>query len=134
MADETVWLTIPVAAKRLGVTPQAIRNRINRGTLETQKNNRGQILVRVAPTVPSTVPATVGNRLASGDNPLQAIVERQLEQIADLREQVARLGGIDAARQQQVADLQAERDRLLALVERLTERQGPWWRRWWSGR
>jgi hypothetical protein len=59
------WLTIHAAARRLGVTPTAIRNRIKRGTLQTRPNgNFGRLvrvplrLVRVPPTVPGTVPLT----------------------------------------------------------------------------
>ena len=41
------WLIIPEAAKRLGVTPQAIRKRIKRGTMQALRNNRGQEIVQI---------------------------------------------------------------------------------------
>lgn len=44
-ADE--WLSINAAARRLGVTATAIRNRIKRGTLETRPNGNFGKLVRV---------------------------------------------------------------------------------------
>jgi hypothetical protein len=48
------WCSINAAARRLGVTPTAIRNRIKRGTLEVRNGNFGK-LVRVPLTVPATV-------------------------------------------------------------------------------
>ena len=54
--DETAsWLTIPAAARLLGVTPQAIRKRLKRGTLNSRRNNRGQELVLV-PGAPVRTP------------------------------------------------------------------------------
>ena len=41
------WLTVNGAARRLGVTATAIRNRIKRGTLETRPNGNFGRLVRV---------------------------------------------------------------------------------------
>ena len=41
------WCTINAAARRLGVTATAIRNRIKRGTLETRPNGNFGRLVRV---------------------------------------------------------------------------------------
>ena len=48
------WCSINAAARRLSVTPTAIRNRIKRGTLEVRNGNFGK-LVRVPLTVPATV-------------------------------------------------------------------------------
>ena len=48
------WLSINAAARRLGVSATAIRNRIKRGTLEARNGNHGK-LVRVPLTVPTTV-------------------------------------------------------------------------------
>jgi hypothetical protein len=47
------WLSVNAAARQLGVTPTAIRNRIKRGTLEVRNGNFGK-LVRVPLTVPTT--------------------------------------------------------------------------------
>src|SRR5215203_1896436 len=60
------WCTVNEAARRLGVTATAIRNRIKRGTLETRPNGNFGRLVRVPRTVtltpkepvPGTVPLT----------------------------------------------------------------------------
>jgi len=48
------WFSVNAAARRIGVTPTAIRNRIKRGTLEVRNGNFGR-LVRVPLTVPATV-------------------------------------------------------------------------------
>lgn len=105
---EPVWLPVANAARRLGVTEQAVRRRIRAGTIETRREvvgNKARTLVRV------DAPAT--------------------EQVADvvevLREHVARL-------EADVADLRAERDRHLAIIEELASRRRwpglvPWLRR-----
>ena len=57
--DDEEWCSINEAARRLGVTPTAIRNRIKRRTLETRaKGNFGRE-VRVPRPVPGTVPDPV---------------------------------------------------------------------------
>lgn len=56
---EDDWCSINEAARRLGVTPTAIRNRIKRGTLKTKPNGNFGRLVRVPRPVPPTVMPTV---------------------------------------------------------------------------
>src|SRR4051794_31330892 len=53
------WCSINEAARRLGVTPTAIRNRIKRHTLETKPHGNFGRLVRVPLMVPGTVTETV---------------------------------------------------------------------------
>jgi hypothetical protein len=59
MADQEEWCSINEAARRLGITPTAIRNRIKRGTLEHRPNGNAGKLVRVPLTVTRTVPEPV---------------------------------------------------------------------------
>jgi hypothetical protein len=59
MADQEEWCSINEAARRLGITPTAIRNRIKRGTLEHRPNGNVGKLVRVPLTVTRTVPEPV---------------------------------------------------------------------------
>jgi hypothetical protein len=54
------WCSINEAARRLGVTPTAIRNRIKRGTLPTRPNGNFGKLVKVPHMVTLTVPLTPG--------------------------------------------------------------------------
>ena len=49
------WCTVNAAARRIGVTATAIRNRIKRGTLETRPNGNFGRLVRVPLPVPNPV-------------------------------------------------------------------------------
>src|SRR4051794_32688410 len=49
------WCSINEAARRLSVTPTAIRNRIKRGTLKTKPNGNHGRLVRVPLLVTPTV-------------------------------------------------------------------------------
>jgi hypothetical protein len=48
------WCSINEAARRLGVTPTAIRNRVKRGTLPTRPNGNFGKLVKVPRTVTLT--------------------------------------------------------------------------------
>ncbi len=57
MEQTAKWVSVAAAAEALGVTQQAIRNRITRGTLENKRNNRNQIVVLVGLSNPSTQPA-----------------------------------------------------------------------------
>ncbi len=52
MADDGLWLHINEAARRLGVTPQAIRGRVNRGTVQSRRSNSGSLLVLMSGTPP----------------------------------------------------------------------------------
>jgi hypothetical protein len=60
--DDKDWCSINEAARRLSVTPTAIRNRIKRGTLKTKPNgNHGRLVgvpLPVTPTVILPVPLT----------------------------------------------------------------------------
>ena len=57
-ADE--WLSINAAARRLGVTATAIRNRIKRGTLETRPNGNCRTKGERAPVFERAVAAYSG--------------------------------------------------------------------------
>src|SRR3954463_3567926 len=62
-ADDDGWCSVNEAARRLGVTPTAIRNRIKRRTLKTKPNgNHGHLVWvprPVSPTLPLTADGTV---------------------------------------------------------------------------
>src|SRR3954465_6681894 len=66
MAEED-WCSVSEAARRLGVTPTAIRNRIKRGTLSTRPNGNFGKLVKVPHTMTLTVPLTPGEPEDHGD-------------------------------------------------------------------
>ncbi len=55
--DETgEWLTVQEAAERLGVTTQAIRNRIHRGTLKKLRRNDGQTITFISAEISAGKP------------------------------------------------------------------------------
>src|SRR3954469_25315466 len=58
-AADDGWCSVNEAARRLSVTPTAIRNRIKRRTLETKPNGNHGRLVWVPRPVPRPVPRTV---------------------------------------------------------------------------
>lgn len=111
------WLSINAAAKRLGVTPKAIRGRIERGTIEVRPaGNRGREVL-VTSEGPPRVP------------PRDWAAELEVERTGRLRAEA----GL-AAQTVLVEELRklAEGHRLLAEEHRalLEDARMPWWRRW----
>jgi chromosome segregation ATPase len=153
---ERVWLPVAEAARALGVTEQAIRRRMGRGTLETRREvdgNRVRTLVAVAVTNPRAERSTepVANPVAEPD---QTVTELR-EQVARLEERLAAAAALEselrrqaeeirAAFRERIAELkadlererrraeeaerrQAERDRQIdEVLHRLAERHRPW--------
>src|SRR4051812_45625559 len=131
-ADADGWCSVNEAARRLSVTPTAIRNRIKRRTLETKPNgNHGRLVwvprpvprtvaLPVPPTVSDTVPGT-GSRTATNtvsgtvpvtDDPLvtelrDRIGELQTRLGAAQEELVAMARNLGAA-QGEIAAMQAQ--------------------------
>ena len=130
------WCSVEEAARRLGVTPTAIRNRIKRGTLDTRPNGNVGHLVHVpkpppltgSDTVVLTVPGTVPGTVPETD----ALVQELRGWLTELQSRMAAAdterGTILREAAQERAQAAQERDRLqTALVEsgqslaRLTE-------------
>jgi hypothetical protein len=122
------WLTIAAAARRLGVTPTAIRGRIERGTLEVKPNgNRGR-LVRV--------PNPEGKGDERGD---EKGSDRVSIPVAELLQLTARL--VEAEKEAAAAPalresvealktaLEAERQLKSELRREVDRLSRPWWRR-----
>lgn len=133
--DNSEWCSVAEAARRLGVTPTAIRNRIKRRTLETKPNGNHGHLVRVPPTVSKPVFLTVSE---PAPEPLPSPVETELRaQLVDLRAkfaaaqadlvELAREAGASKAEiaglAAQLVDAKSDRDAWRAVATR------PWWRR-----
>jgi hypothetical protein len=114
------WCSINEAARRLGVTPTAIRNRIKRGTLKTRPNGNHGHLVHVPRPVPVTVTLTPHEPVPlTVPEPVTLTVPDIAEA---LRDQVTFLKG-----QLEKAELAVERERdrvseLVADLRKLTER------------
>lgn len=97
------WLSINAAAKRLGVTPKAIRGRIERGTIEVRPaGNRGREVLVTSEGPPRVPPRDWAAEVA--------VLERRLVRAEEAL----------AAKNILVDEL-----RLL-----LADARMPWWRRW----
>jgi hypothetical protein len=148
------WLTIHAAARRLGVTPTAIRNRIKRGTLQTRPNgNFGRLvrvplrLVRVPLTVPGTVPLTpeepvtetvpptvpltvtltvMADHVATLKTAL-AKAEGELETLRPERERLAAEAATVPVLREALSELKAEREHWQLLATDLMQRRRRWW-------
>jgi chromosome segregation ATPase len=136
MAEEPTWLTVIEAARRLGVTPQAVRARIKRGTLEKRLDNRGNVLVALSEEreQPATTPPD------SRDQEFLAL----REQVARLEERVVAAEAAKGELRRELGEVKDRERRLLAMLdEALAERREPerrpwpglkaWWRRVWAG-
>ena len=63
--DNSEWMPVAQAARRLGVTRQAIQNRIKRGRIEHRQDNRGNPMVRIGATSLDSVSGQLGQRRQS---------------------------------------------------------------------
>jgi DNA-binding transcriptional MerR regulator len=73
-------LTVPDAAKLLGVTPEAIRQRIRRGTIEHEQDENGRYYVYTSST--EAVENNIGNNVQNDSQALHDHIEtlkRELE-------------------------------------------------------
>lgn len=121
--EDDDWCSINEAARRLNVTPTAIRNRIKRGTLETRARGNEGREVRVPKPVARTVPETVSETVPLTVSEAYASHFKLLASLVDaLREQIARTeGAADEARERELAEL---RDQLEAERAKTAEADG----------
>ena len=136
------WCSINEAARRLGVTPTAIRNRIKRRTLKTKPNGNHGHLVWVPRPVSPTVPETMTPTVLGTVDPLVPelrgrIGELQTRLSAAQDELIAMARNLGAAQseitalQAQTAEARADRDAWRLQAERLATPapRRSWWRR-----
>jgi hypothetical protein len=124
--SEGLWLTIPDAARRLRVTPQAIRDRVRRGTLDTRREahgNRVKLLVKVDP--------------AMAPSPDEGLEQRLMETL-DQRLAEALPKALEKVLAEHVGDLRVRAERAEAELDTLrARRRWPgvkiWWQRFWDG-
>ena len=154
--DDKDWCSINEAARRLKVTPTAIRNRIKRGTLKTRPNgNHGRLVhvplpvpltvtLPVTPTSSDTVTPTVVDTVTPTPDPLVPELRAQISALEmrlratqdELIAMAQKVGASEAeisALQAQAIEVRADRDAWRAQAERLAvpapvERRS-WWRR-----
>ncbi len=116
---EGVWLPIPDAARRLRVTPQAIRGRIGRGTLEAREERRGN-RARTLVRLPANVPEPAAEAVSEGAP--EPIPERD-DMVAGLREHVVRLEEQLAAAERVAAERARFEEEVRAELRRTVEQQ-----------
>ena len=112
---------VPVAARRLGKSPDTIRSAIRRGKLSTTKGNDGEWRVWLPAESPPEAGELPDSHRQELDNLRAELVETMRRatdsatMVAKLRERVARLGGEATV----IAELKAQ----------LAWHRTPWWRR-----
>jgi uncharacterized protein HemX len=135
VAQPAEGVSVPVAARRLGRSPDAIRSAIRRGSLSGRRGNDGKWLVFLPAGLAGAIDAVQqdDDNLQQGTDRQAAVVDRlqvELEQerrlsvdrqeaVAELRERVGRLEGEAAGHAALVAELR----------EALAWQRRPWWRR-----
>ena len=121
------WVSLPEAARRLGVTTRAIRGRIRRGTLESRpRGNTGREVYLPSSAVATLTlphPAVLPQDADSEVERLRAELADTLDELAEVRVALARAEGQLTARTEVVDALRADRDRLAAEVADLRR---PW--------
>ena len=108
------WLPVSTAARRLGISPRALRGRIDRGTVQwKQAGNTGKLVLVRAEDV-----AAEEDRGASQDE-----IDRLRDELS--KERIGR-----ARAEERAAALREALDREQARADRLeAELRRPWWRK-----
>jgi hypothetical protein len=154
MADDE-WCSINEAARRLSVTPTAIRNRLKRGTLEHRPNGNQGKLVQVPRTVsltvpepiPEPVPSTIPDTYRGEIKVLRELADERLGRLERAETQADRLTGeldrlraeLDEERQErerlvrvieeQASAVRAQGEQIKLLTDPREQARRPWWRR-----
>ncbi len=153
-------LTVAEAAERLGITKEAVRKRIHRGTLRSHRAQDGAVMVDVPPSgTPSSTPsggaATDRDLLHEEMRERIAYLERQVEEEREARRRadtllarlMDRVPELEAPAQQQPPSQASEEPAQDAATgaagprpqqadtgsQTGTEPQRPWWRRMFGG-
>jgi len=114
-ADRTLRLTVSEAAGALGISAEAVRQRIKRGTIATEKDAGGTVYVLVdADSTRTNADSTTD---MTGDK--VDLVETLREQVAYLREQV------DQERQTRTEERRRHDTLLAQLMQRIPELEAP---------
>src|SRR5918996_689662 len=100
-------VTVPEAAKMMGVTQSAIRKRIHRGTIPWDKDHEGRIYVYVDPSEMS--PETRGGKArdTSAGQSRDELLEAYRDQVEFLRRELERKDTIIMSLTQRIPELEA---------------------------
>jgi hypothetical protein len=123
------WLSVAAAARRLGVSPRAVRSRIERSTIRWRPAGNSGKLVWLTSGETSAEP--------SGDEAAEDELAVLRLELADAREKLTAALVAAARAEGEAGALRDSRDRERDLVrelrQELLDARKPWWRRWWSG-
>src|SRR5215203_3899815 len=135
----TQKLSVPDAAKALGVTPEAIRQRIKRGTIEFEHTEDGRYYVYISPSEASQASVEVGNGVENTvqNATLLDYVEILKREVEDWKEEARRKDAILMTMAQRIPELEAPREPREESVSASEERgdseiphdeeHRPWW-------
>jgi predicted ArsR family transcriptional regulator len=130
-------VTVSEAAERLGVTPDALRQRVRRGTIQHDKESDGRVYVYLDKS--HTPPQNAHDDLVDA---LRDQVETLKTELADWKAEAQRKDTIIMSLTQRIPELEAPsepRESPETPTEEAEEdvpapeQGGPWWRRWFGG-
>ncbi len=113
--DRTKKLTVSEAAGALGISAEAVRQRIKRGTVDTQKDAGGTVYVLLDADMTRTNADSTTDMTADQAD----LVETLREQVAYLREQ------LDQERQTRTEERRRHDTLLAQLMQRIPELEAP---------
>ena len=120
-------VSIPEAAQRLNVSIDTIRRQVRSGALPAKRDEKGQWWLDLTGDEQATPKVADGDRIDLGvGTPLQRDERDRLinvleDHVDDLK---ARLDRSENERREDAEKFRAERDRLLAMIERLASGKG----------